>query len=205
MRLLVLVRAAISSTRAPLNPLPANSSVAMSMILRLVPSGSFTRWRRSLELGRACFMARAACAAWSLSPAAGVDRPSQGRAQRQRVDVVAQGAMRAIAELTDRAAPVDPIEQGRYRSPRAIQWPRRADGGSGRGSEARKLLLLKRCAILTFSQACAPTWRKLAAGHGHSWHQSQVRVGRMAVRRPETRPGLRLTPRAIRGAPSRCA
>src|SRR5262249_36379103 len=118
MRLLVLVRVAISSTRAPLNPLPANSSVAMSMILRLVPSGSFTRWRRSLELGRACFMARAACAAWSLSPAAGVDRPSQGRAQRQRVDVVAQAAMRAIAELTDRAAPVDQIEQGRYRSSR---------------------------------------------------------------------------------------
>ena len=37
MRLLVLVRAAISSTRAPLKPLSANSAVATSMMLRLRP------------------------------------------------------------------------------------------------------------------------------------------------------------------------
>src|SRR5579864_8661629 len=48
MRLLVFVRAAISSTRAPLYPLAANSWVAISMMLFRTPSGSWT-----LRAGRA--------------------------------------------------------------------------------------------------------------------------------------------------------
>src|SRR4029453_6211238 len=57
MRLLVLVRAAILSTRAPLKPLPENSSVATSMMSRLVPSGSLTRCRRDFGLWKAsCFI-----------------------------------------------------------------------------------------------------------------------------------------------------
>src|SRR5471030_431660 len=43
MRFVVLVRSAMASTRAPLKPIAANSSVAMSMMFRLVCSGSYFR------------------------------------------------------------------------------------------------------------------------------------------------------------------
>ena len=51
MRLLVLVVAAISSIRAPLKPLAANSAVATSKIPAMVRAGSFVRLGFSAVVG----------------------------------------------------------------------------------------------------------------------------------------------------------
>lgn len=53
MRLLVRVRAAISSMRAPAKPLLANSCVATSMMLSAVASGSLVRVVEAPRLGLA--------------------------------------------------------------------------------------------------------------------------------------------------------